>query len=117
MFKSLMFKKLLLLSLIFSLSACIYKMDIRQGNVVDADRMDKLEIGMSRRQVVDLIGSPQVLDPFHTQRWDYFSLNKTKNQRHTTQSILTLLFEGDKLNEIRLPAPVEEKKPKGKLIW
>lgn len=117
MFKSLMFKKLLLLILIFNLSACIYKMDIHQGNVVDADRMDKLELGMSRRQVVDLLGSPQVLDPFHTQRWDYFSLDQTKNQRHTTQSILTLIFDGDSLSQIKLPAPVEEKKAKGKLIW
>ena len=112
-----MFKKLLLLSLIFSLSGCIYKMDIHQGNVVDADRVNKLELGMSRRQVVDLLGSPQVLDPFHTQRWDYFSLNKTKNQRRTTQSVLTLVFDGDKLNEIRLPAPVDAKKEDKKLLW
>ncbi len=112
-----MLKKLLLLCLVFSLSACIYKMDIHQGNVVDADRVDKLELGMSRRQVVDLLGSPQVLDPFHTQRWDYFSLDKIKNQRHTRQFVLTLIFEGDKLSEIRLPPPVEEKKAKKKLIW
>ena len=112
-----MLKKLLLLCLIFNLSACIYKMDIHQGNVVDADRMDKLELGMSRRQVVDLLGSPQVLDPFHSQRWDYFSLDKTKNQRETTRSVLTLLFDGDNLSEIRLPAPVEEKKAEKKLFW
>ena len=112
-----MLKKLLLLSLVLSLSACIYKMDIHQGNVVDADRMDKLELGMSRRQVVDLLGSPQILDPFHTQRWDYFSLDKTKNQRETTRSVLTLLFDGDTLSEIRLPPPVEEKKQDRKLFW
>lgn len=117
LYKSRLLKSLLLLGLVFSLSACIYKMDIHQGNVVDADRMDKLEIGMSRRQVVDLLGSPQVLDPFHTQRWDYLSLDRTNNQRHTTRSILTLLFEGDKLSEIRLPAPPEKKKDDGKLLW
>ncbi len=112
-----MFKKLLLLCLVFSLSACIYKMDIHQGNVVDADQVVKLKLGMNRRQVVDLLGSPQVLDPFHTQRWDYFSMDKTKNQRETTRSILTLVFEGDKLSEIRRAAPESPEKDDKKPTW
>jgi len=113
----LMLKKILLLSLVFSLSGCIYKMDLHQGNVVDADQVEKLALGMSRRQVVGILGSPQVLDPFHTQRWDYFSLDKTENQRKTTQSILTLMFDGDNLSEIRLAAPDKETADSKKLAW
>lgn len=112
-----MFKKLLILSLVFSLSACVYKMDIYQGNVVDEDRVEQLELGMSRRQVIDLLGSPQVLDPFHTQRWDYFSMAKVNNQRNTRRSVLTLVFEGDSLSEIRKPPPLSVPEKKKKLLW
>ena len=102
-----MLKKLLILALLLNLGGCIYKMDIYQGNVVDADQIEKLSLGMTQRSVMELLGSPQILDPFHTQRWDYFSLAKTKNQSRTTQSIITLKFEGDRLSEIILPEQAE----------
>jgi len=102
-----MLKKLLILALLLNLSGCIYKMDIYQGNVVDADQVEKLNLGMTRRSVMDLLGSPQILDPFHTQRWDYYSMAKTRNQSRTSQFILTLMFDGDRLSEIILPEEPE----------
>lgn len=98
-----MLKKLFILALLLNLSGCIYKMDIYQGNVVDADQIEKLSLGMTRRAVIDLLGSPQILDPFHTQRWDYYSMAETKNRSRKTQSIVTLQFDGDRLAEIILP--------------
>jgi len=107
-----MLKKLLILALLLNLSGCIYKMDIYQGNVVDADQVEKLTLGMNQRTVMELLGSPQILDPFHTQRWDYYSMAKTRNQSETTQFIITLMFDGGRLSEIILPeepdAPAEK---------
>lgn len=90
----------LILSLLIALSGCVYKQDIHQGNVLEAAQIEQLEIGMSKTQVIALLGSPQLTDPFHTHRWDYFSSSKTNNQREKTKSVVTLLFEQDALAEI-----------------
>ncbi len=96
-----MIKRLCLLVLLtFSLSGCLYKMDIHQGNVLDQEQVDKLRTGMNKNQVIALLGSPQLTDPFHSQRWDYYSMSNVKNQRRKTEKLLTLKFEGTRLTEI-----------------
>lgn len=96
-----MFKSLILISSIsLFLSGCLYKMDIRQGNILEDRYVEKLTIGMSKKDVIQLIGSPQLTDPFHSQRWDYFSSTKTKNEKEHTQSIVTLIFDDQTLNQI-----------------
>lgn len=82
------------------LSGCIYKMDIHQGNVLEAEQLTQLKVGMSKTDVITLLGTPQVTDPFHIQRWDYYSSSKTNNQRDQKKSIVTLLFKEDTLTEI-----------------
>ena len=104
-----MIKRLsLLLLLAFSLSGCIYKIDIHQGNVLDQEQIDKLRTGMNKNQVIALLGSPQLTDPFHNQRWDYYSMSNLKNQRHKTEKLLTLKFEGSQLTEIVQAEPAAE---------
>jgi len=53
------------------LSGCIYKLDTQQGNIIEAEQFSKLEAGMSKAQVRDLLGSPTLIDPFREDRWDY----------------------------------------------
>lgn len=50
---------------------CVYKMDIEQGNHIDAEAITRIEAGMSRGQVRYLLGTPLIADPFHADRWDY----------------------------------------------
>ncbi len=95
------FKKLLLISLLSILSACIYKTDVYQGNVLETTQIDQLHVGMRKSQVIDLLGTPQVTDPFHTQRWDYFSFSQTDNRRKSARRIVTLIFDKDRLIEIK----------------
>lgn len=96
-----MFKRLtLLVCIIVSLSGCLYKMDIHQGNVLDPEQLDKLKTGMSKDQVVALLGSPQLTDPFHTERWDYYSMSSLENQSQKIEKVVTLIFEGNQLKEI-----------------
>ena len=92
------FSLILLFSL--NLNGCLYKIDIHQGNVVDQEQVDKLKTGMSKNQVISLLGSPQLTDPFHSQRWDYYSMSNVNNQNDKTESLLTLNFEGEQLVEI-----------------
>jgi outer membrane protein assembly factor BamE len=96
-----MFKRLtLLVCIIVSLSGCLYKMDIHQGNVLDPEQLEKLKTGMSKDQVVALLGSPQLTDPFHTERWDYYSMSNLENQSQKIEKVVTLIFEGNQLKEI-----------------
>lgn len=87
---------------IFSLllSACsIYKVDVQQGNVIDEEQLAKLKLGMNKNQVVFLIGTPLLRDPFHKNRWDYVYA-MTPGGGKTSSKSLTLHFEGDTLTKI-----------------
>lgn len=95
------------------LSGCVlYKAEIQQGNVVNAEMLDNLKLGMTKRQVVFLLGTPLINDPFHAHRWDYFySLSKgggKPEQRHLTvyfKDDVVVSVEGDLAPE-RLKKPI-----------
>jgi outer membrane protein assembly factor BamE len=62
----------ILLSFAFLLSACAsYRMDVQQGNVIEAASLKQLRAGLSRAEVVELLGSPLLQDDFQKNRWDY----------------------------------------------
>ena len=60
-----------------SLSACVavlpelHKIEVKQGNILDAEDIAKLEPGLNQDQVRYLLGSPVVRHAFHGKRWDY----------------------------------------------
>src|ERR1700748_3611302 len=68
-------KKLLLtlaLGAAFSASSgCVYRMNIQQGNFLEARTVNQLQVGMTRSQVRYLLGTPMVPDAFDKERWDY----------------------------------------------
>jgi outer membrane protein assembly factor BamE len=76
-----------------------YKIDIRQGNTLEEEIVDSLRVGMSKQQVVFLMGTPLVQDPFHTNRWDYIYTFKPGGGKMTRQHV-SLYFEGDRLAKI-----------------
>jgi outer membrane protein assembly factor BamE len=43
-------------------TGCVYRMDIQQGNLLDAEQIDQVEVGMTRSQVRFLLGTPMVID-------------------------------------------------------
>ena len=63
--------------LIVTSTGCVYRMDIPQGNRIDAGLVDQLEIGMSRNQVKFLLGTPAVEDLYHPDIWHYIYFYKT----------------------------------------
>ena len=73
----------------------LYKQPIYQGNLIEKSNADQLAVGQSKQQVVALLGTPSIADPFHAQRWDYTAVERT-NRRGTTEiKNLTVFFEGD----------------------
>jgi outer membrane protein assembly factor BamE len=80
------------------LSGCnlIYKQPLFQGNLLEKQNVEQLKPGMTREQVVSLLGSPPVADPFHADRWDYAATER-RDHGDTQIKDLTLWFEGNTL--------------------
>ncbi len=75
----------------------LYKQPIYQGNLIEKDAIDQLQVGMDKQQVLTLLGSPSIADPFHHQRWDYTATQRTNRRGHTEVKNMTLWFENDSL--------------------
>ena len=71
-----------------------YRIDIQQGNVIEQYMLLRLKPGMDKSQVRIILGTPILIDPFHTNRWEYiYTLSRggeLRRQRH-----FTLYFDDD----------------------
>ena len=74
----------------------IYKQNVQQGNAHEQDDLDQVELGMSKKQVAYLLGTPAIQDPFHQDRWDYISMLSRRGGK-PVQRLVTLTFEDDLL--------------------
>jgi len=74
----------------------IYKQNVQQGNAHEQDDLDQVELGMSKKQVSYLLGTPAIHDPFHQDRWDYISM-LSRRGNEPVRRLVTLTFENDLL--------------------
>jgi outer membrane protein assembly factor BamE len=77
----------------------VYKVDVQQGNLFDKNTVDSLKPGMTKRQVLLVMGSPAVVSPFDQDRWDYVSSIR-RGRRTMDSKDLTLFFKDDALVKI-----------------
>ena len=93
-------KVITLLLSVLLLSSCsiprIFQVVISQGNLVDQEMLDKLEIGMTESQVKFVMGTPLISDTFYPNRWDYFT-SVTQGENSYTNQKITLYFKDNKL--------------------
>lgn len=82
------------------LSACVYAPDIQQGNLLEEDNVNQVEIGMSRSAVQFLLGTPMVADSFHRERWDYPYYLKLGRSDDILRRWVVVYFEGDRVARI-----------------
>lgn len=73
-----------------------YRPDIQQGNLLKKENVEQLKPGMTKRQVIALLGTPSVASPFDHDRWDYVS-TFAKRGRKPTPHTFTLYFSNDVL--------------------
>ena len=97
----------LLLSLLAA--SCVYRMDIQQGNLLDPEQIDQLEVCMTRSQVRFLLGTPMVIDSFDPDRWDYIYRLQRGHKRKVDKHHLVVWFESDKVARIEELIPVPRK--------
>jgi len=91
---------LLLASLAFA-TACVYRANISQGNLIKQEDLDQVEVGMTRNQVRFLLGTPMIDDPFHEDRWDYVYYLKLGRQDAGFKRWVSIIFADETVAEIR----------------
>lgn len=95
-------RKLLFVILVASItSGCgvLYRQPIYQGNLIDKTVVDQLQVGMDKRQVAIMLGTPSIQDPFHQDRWDYTASQRTGRSGPTAVKNMTVWFEAGALTK------------------
>ena len=92
--------RIALLAVSLLLTGCVYRLDISQGNEIDPDTIEQLEIGMSKAQVEFLMGTPALIDPTRPDQWHYVTYFKQGEDGSIQSSSLSLTFEDDILSNI-----------------
>jgi outer membrane protein assembly factor BamE len=88
------------------LAGCVHRIDIQQGNFLDAEDIDRISVGMTRVQVRSLLGTPMVADPFQGSRWDYvYYFKKGRWQKPQQRHFIVFFGSTDKVEKIDRPDP------------
>ena len=74
----------------------VYRIPILQGNIIDQKKVDQLALGMDKRQVQYVMGTPLIRDAFHADRWDYIYQVRRGGDKLRDRRF-SVYFEGDKL--------------------
>ena len=97
----------LVLCLAAAAPACVYRINIQQGNFLDQAAVDQVKAGMTRSQVHYLLGTPMVADSFNRERWDYIYYLKKGRSEHVDSRRVTVYFDGDKVAKLDKPTAEE----------
>lgn len=81
-------------------SGCVYQAALSQGNLLDQEDIDQVEVGMTRGQVRFLLGTPMIDDPFHQNRWDYVYFLRIGRDKATFKRWISVYFDGENVTEI-----------------
>lgn len=108
------FKSLLAVILLaFGVTACstvkkvVYRIDVPQGNYLEQSQIDQLQIGMNREQVIYLLGTPVLNDPFSQQtRWDYVFIKRKGHEEPIQRTLLIYFNEKGLVSDIQLDQPL-----------
>jgi outer membrane protein assembly factor BamE len=90
-----LFAMITLLASIVTSPACVYRLDIPQGNRIDTDVIAQLKTGMTTRQVEFLLGEPAITDPYHPDVWHYIYFFKSGDSGSIEKRVMTLRFTDD----------------------
>jgi outer membrane protein assembly factor BamE len=74
-----------------------YRITVVQGNFVSQEAANQMQVGMSRDQVKQLLGTPLLTDMFHADRWDYVFYFKRGSTSVVQQRDFIVNFASDRV--------------------
>jgi outer membrane protein assembly factor BamE len=100
-------RSLALVLLTLGASGCIYRIDIQQGNLLEESAIEQAEVGMTKNQILFLLGTPMVNDSFHEDRWDYTYYLRRGRSREIERRWMIVYFDGDVVSRIEKDVPLD----------
>jgi outer membrane protein assembly factor BamE len=95
------YRIVLLLACLAAVNACVYRIDVQQGNLLEDNDVDAVQPGMTRSQIRFVLGTPVVEDAFHRDRWDYIYYFRKGRARIVDRRWLIVYFDGDRVREVQ----------------
>ena len=83
-------------------NASIYRVSITQGTVFKQEEIDRLEIGMTKDQVIYVIGQPSFEYFFEKNVWNYFYQIKTGETVELERRLKLYFDDKNLLSEINV---------------
>ena len=79
-----------------------HRVAVQQGNTLTEESIRNLRTNMDTRQVLFLLGTPMILDPFHPNRWDYpLYVEAVETGEKSRLDVVSLYFKDGRLKEVR----------------
>ncbi|MDU8924584.1 outer membrane protein assembly factor BamE [Pasteurellaceae bacterium LIM206] len=93
-----------------TISKVVYRIDVPQGNYLEASKVSQLQVGMTRQQVQYLLGTPVLQDPFSANTWNYVFLQQ-RGYQDPVQHTLTVNFNPQGMvSDFHLDKPLDAEK-------
>ena len=83
---------------------CVYRINIAQGNYLEAKMLEQVQVGMTRSQVRYVLGTPMISDPFHPDQWEYLYYFADGKSRQVDRRLVIVYFSDEKVSRIDRPA-------------
>ena len=74
-----------------------YNIPLDQGRLIDNEKFQKIDTGLSKEQVIYLLGKPSLQSPFIDNKWNYIYFNNSDTKKQKT---LSIHFRNEKVFEI-----------------
>ena len=83
-----------------SFSACVFQPSVQQGNFIEQEKVEQVEIGMTKNQIRFLMGTPMIDDPFNENRWDYVYFLKIGRNQAISKTWVSIIFDENTVSQI-----------------
>ena len=85
-----------------------HRVAVQQGNTLTEESIRNLRVNMDPKQVLFLLGTPLIVDPFHPERWDYpLYVEATEIGETSRLDVVSLYFKNGRLKEVRRLVPID----------
>lgn len=101
---------MVIVAMCIATTSCLkpYQPNVTQGNKINNGDLAQLRQGMTKREVMYILGTPLINDPFLQTRWDYFYSDLDRQKNKTQSRVITVIFEGDILDRLEGDVSLEQ---------
>lgn len=83
-----------------------FVISIEQGQLIDSESLNKIDAGLSKEQVLYLLGKPSTSSPFLSDQWNYLYFNNTDQKKIKR---LTVHFKNEKVYKVLVQNEIYKK--------